>query len=239
MRLVGFSTGALAYSDFRRGVALLRGQKMRAVELSALRQQELQPLVEGVADLDLSSFAYVSVHAPSAIRVNDERSVVELLAPLGGRGWPIILHPDAVHDFTLWRKLGDQICIENMDKRKPAGRTARELAAVFGRLPEAGFCFDIGHARQVDSTMTEAYLILRDFGSRLRQAHVSEVNTRSKHDRLSYASILAFQEVAQWIPEETPLILETPVGESEMGAEVRRVLEALPVPAGAGSAIMT
>jgi len=47
---------------------------------------------------------------------------------------------------------------------------------------------------------------------------VSEVNTRSKHDVLSYTSILAFQEVAELIHSEVPLILETPVGEPEIEA---------------------
>ncbi len=77
--------------------------------------------------------------------------------------------------------------------------------------------------------MTEAYLILRDFGSRLRQVHVSEVNTRSKHDVLSYTSILAFQQVAHLIPDNIPLILETPVPIEKMEAEIERVREALPV----------
>jgi len=77
--------------------------------------------------------------------------------------------------------------------------------------------------------MTEAYLILRDFGSRLRQIPVSEVNTRSKHDTLSYTSILAFQEFAHLIPVEIPLILETPVREFDMEAEIERVRSALPV----------
>jgi hypothetical protein len=116
-----------------------------------------------------------------------------------------------------------------MDKRKPIGRTAQELASIFQKLPEATLCFDIGHARQVDPTMTESYLILRQFGPRLRQVHVSEVNTRSKHDVLSYASILAFQEVADLIPLEVPLILETPLIESEMQSEIEKVDSALPV----------
>ena len=77
--------------------------------------------------------------------------------------------------------------------------------------------------------MTEAWLILREFGPRLRQVQVSEVNTRSKHDRLSYASILAFQEVAYLIPEGVPLILETPVPGADIEEEIARVREALPV----------
>ena len=77
--------------------------------------------------------------------------------------------------------------------------------------------------------MTEAYLMLREFGSKLRQVHVSEVNTRSKHDPLSYASILAFQEVAHLIPANVPLILETPVAEDRIKAEITKVREALPL----------
>ena len=140
-----------------------------------------------------------------------------------------MVHPDAISNFALWRQLGALVCIENMDKRKPIGRTANELANIFGQLPEATLCFDIGHARQIDLTMTEAYLILRDFGPRLTQVHVSEVNTRSKHDPLSYSSIVAFQEVSRLIPAHVPLILETPVREEEMESEIAKVREALPL----------
>jgi len=46
MRLVGFSTGALAFADFRRGLQMLRETGAKAVELSALRAAELDPLME-------------------------------------------------------------------------------------------------------------------------------------------------------------------------------------------------
>jgi hypothetical protein len=128
------------------------------------------------------------------------------------------------------------LCVENMDKRKPIGRTANELESVFDQLPEASLCFDIGHARQVDSTMTEAYFILKRFSRRLRQVHLSEVNTRSKHDRLSYASVLAFREVAPLIPEDVPIILETPVSEDQLASEVQQATEALPLAEPAWSA---
>jgi endonuclease IV len=100
---------------------------------------------------------------------------------------------------------------------------------IFKQLPDATFCFDIGHARQYDATMTEAYLILREFGTRLRQVHVSEVNTTSRHAPLSYASILAFQEVAHLIPSHVPLILETPVREEDIDAEIAKANQALPL----------
>lgn len=77
--------------------------------------------------------------------------------------------------------------------------------------------------------MTEAYFILKRFSYRLQQVHLSEVNARSKHDPLSYASILAFRDVAPLIPEDVPIILETPVPEDQIDFEVGQAMDALPV----------
>jgi hypothetical protein len=229
MRQIGFSTGALAYADFRRGLAMIHRKGLPAVELSALRQNELAPLLDALPTLDLSDFNYISIHAPSQFEPEWEAALWKRLSSETWRKWPIVVHPDALYDFSLWRRLGSAVCVENMDKRKPIGRSARELALIFKQLPDATFCFDIGHARQYDATMTEAYLILREFGTRLRQVHVSEVNTTSRHAPLSYASILAFQEVAHLIPSHVPLILETPVREEDIDAEIAKANQALPL----------
>lgn len=228
MRPIGFSTGALAYADFRHGLEMSRTQECQAIELSALREAEALPMLDALDSLDLSGFSYVSLHAPSQFRPEWEGVLWERLRRELRRGWPVIVHPDALHDLSLWREFGPLLCIENMDKRKPIGRTARELGYFFERLPEASLCFDIGHARQCDPTMTEAYLILKEFGSKLRQVHVSEVNTASKHDPLSYASILSFQDLAHRIPDDVPLILETPVAAAGMAAEMMKARQALP-----------
>jgi hypothetical protein len=46
MRPIGFSTGALAKGDFRRGLDLQRRSGISAIELSALRDHELPHLLE-------------------------------------------------------------------------------------------------------------------------------------------------------------------------------------------------
>jgi hypothetical protein len=58
-RRLGFSTGALACGDFRRALAMLgRMRSVCVVELSALREAELEPLAEAVDnDLDLDQFS--------------------------------------------------------------------------------------------------------------------------------------------------------------------------------------
>ena len=160
MRRIGFSTGALARGDFRAALAILRRHKVTIVELSALRIEDLAPLIAALPSLDLERFSFVSVHAPSRFDRDCEQWVVEQLSVLVQGGFPVIVHPDIIVEPERWSSLGSKLVIENMDKRKPVGRTVSELREVFGLLPAARFCFDIGHARQVDPSMTEASLLL-------------------------------------------------------------------------------
>ncbi len=239
-RLVGFSTGALAPGDVPSALSLLRALsaagRARAVELSALRLSELDPLLAALPGLDLSGFDYVSVHAPSRFSAAEEGRVAEALAGVVALGFPVVLHPDAIHDFAVWRRLGKGLAIENMDRRKPLGRTVVELGRVFDRLPEASFCFDIGHAHQVDRTMNDAHFLLRELGTRLAQVHVSEVTTRGRHAPLSRSSAFAFRKVAAWLPAEVPILVEAPLaapGPAGIEAQMTLAAEALCLSPGA------
>jgi hypothetical protein len=138
MRPTGFSTGALAYADFRRGLAMTQSSpECSAIELSALRQPELLPLLESLHTLDLSRFSYVSIHAPSQFEPGWEAQCAAYLRAELSRGWPIVVHPDVLTDMALWREFGPLLCVENMDKRKPIGGTSEQLARIFDRLPDA------------------------------------------------------------------------------------------------------
>lgn len=229
MRTIGFSTGALARDDFRQALLMLADKPVNAVELSALRQGELAPLVDQIESLDLTKYIYTALHAPSSIDASFECEVLRLLERIASYGWPIIVHPDAMHKPSDWARFGGLLCIENMDKRKSIGQTATDLRRIFDSLPQASFCFDIGHAAQVDPTMSGATAILQEFGSKLKQLHVSGVNTQSKHDPLSVSSILAFHRVSHLVPTDIPIILESRVEEGEIVEELNKAIEALSV----------
>lgn len=219
---IGFSTGSIALDDVQHGLDVATHSRTSAVELSALREDELDPLLQSLDRLrsQLESFEYVSFHAPSKREHMSEVEFVGKLQQVADRGWAIIVHPDVIEDFSLWRRLGKAVCIENMDKRKRIGRTAAQLQEIFAQLPEATFCFDIGHARQVDPTMQEAESFLRNFHDRLRQVHMSYVNSQSRHERLNFESIRAFQRVSHWFDDAIPIILETPVQRGEVEEEI-------------------
>lgn len=229
MRCIGFSTGALAKSDFRLALSRLREFQISVVELSALRIEELDPLVEALDDLDLDAFELVSFHAPSRFLDADEMHVVDQLHKVISRKIPVVVHPDVIRTPDAWTRFGSMLLLENMDKRKPGGRTARDLARLFERFPDAGFCFDVGHARQVDPTMTEAQMILAGFVDRLREVHVSEVNTSSRHDPISVYAMSAFRSVSSLIPDYVPIVLETLIdeGQSDILTEINRAQAAL------------
>jgi len=228
MRLIGFSTGALAYANFREALRMLKEERIKAVELSALRISEWKTLFLSLPQLDLNLFDYISIHLPSKMTAQEERAVAtDILESSQGWTWPLVIHPDTISDWGLWRELGQLVCVENMDMRKEIGRTDRELELIFRHLPESRLCFDIGHACQVDPSMGVAYWILKHFQQKLVQVHVSEVNSHSKHDTLSYTTMESFRQVANMIPPDIPLILETPVAQAEMLTEVHKARFAL------------
>jgi hypothetical protein len=76
MRPIGFSTGALAKADFRRALDTIREHRIDVVEFSALRLEELAPLLDFLCNLPAATFSFASVHAPSRFPPDAERSVV-------------------------------------------------------------------------------------------------------------------------------------------------------------------
>ena len=50
---IGFSTGALALGDWRKALAMLNKSSATAIELSALREQELEPLIKSLSEIEL------------------------------------------------------------------------------------------------------------------------------------------------------------------------------------------
>jgi len=219
MNLIGFSSGALAKGDFRAGIDLQQKRGITAVEVSALRDHEFLPLVASVCTLDLSAFAYVSFHAPSRLVTLTEESLIEGLLRLP-ETWALVVHPDIICTPQLWEVLGERLCVENMDLRKSTGRTVAELSPIFTLLKEASFCFDLGHARQVDPTMGVALELLRAFGSRMRQLHLSEVTETGRHKAIGFMSEHAFRRIASLLPS-CPVIIESIISSSEIDAELQ------------------
>ncbi|HXI12372.1 MAG TPA: hypothetical protein VNM92_06970 [Thermoanaerobaculia bacterium] len=228
MRAIGFSTGALAKGDFRSALQMNHDSSLGAdaIELSALRDRELATLIDAVPTLGLSAFQYVSFHAPGRLENLSEKAVVDALSLLPSK-WPLVVHPELLATPELWRPLGERLCIENMDNRKSFGRTLDEMRELFDSFPDATFCLDVGHARQVDPSMDGTLAMLRELGPRLKQLHVSDVGSDGEHMRLGTSAATAFAEIALHVPLGCPIIIESVITSvSGMAAELDAVARA-------------
>jgi hypothetical protein len=206
---LGFSTGALERGNYRAAVSWMVKHKVRAVELSALRFEELEPLVTGLDELPLDKFDYVSFHAPSYFAKEQESRVIDLLRPVQHRGWNIIVHPDVIYTPKLWSCFGDQLLVENMDRRKPVGRTVCELKAIFKNLPKARLCLDVAHARQLDTSLVMLWELLRAFSGRLAEIHISELDSSCKHQPMSRKAVTDYQQILGRGLRMAPVIVES------------------------------
>ncbi len=162
-------------------------------------------------NLDLSSFEYVSFHAPSSFSSANEATVVELLTSVARRGWNVIVHPDVIYSPILWKGLDSRLLIENMDRRKPIGRNAGELLNLFRQLTTARLCLDVAHARQVDSTLSVLFELVKTFRTRIGQVHISELDSLSRHRPLSDRAVHDFAMFSD-VLRSVPVIIESVIG---------------------------
>jgi sugar phosphate isomerase/epimerase len=216
----GFSTGALAKGDFKAGLAMLEAHAFEGVEVSALRMKELPVLIEAFATLPLERYAgRVSIHAPSKFSRDEEGPLAEQIAVLAPRVDGIVLHAEAIWDATVWRALGAKVLVENADGRKRTGRTANEMSTIFSELPAARMCLDLGHVYQVDPTLLEARRMLKAFGDRIGQIHLSQLDHTCSHRPLMYGIVHELRRIAHLVPD-TMVILEACVPAADIAFQL-------------------
>jgi sugar phosphate isomerase/epimerase len=221
-RPFGFSTGSLDPHNPAEAIARAIRLGTRAIELSALRVDELTAISRAKREIDLSSFVWISLHAPSRYTAEIESRIADELSEISAGEHPVVVHPDAIHDFRLWTRFGKRLLIENMDKRKLRGRLAKDFFSYFEALPEARLCLDVAHVRQVDASFVEGYKFLREFGDRLAEIHISEISSDSRHSRLSmHDSFL--REFLTLVPNDIPVIIESVLNGTTAEAELSSV----------------
>lgn len=211
--MLGYSTGFMV--DARRQWPALVDRAASfsrlAVELSALSLSELPGLVRFLGDLGRLPFEFTSVHAPSkGLHEIDDAELVSILTGLPPWVDAVVIHPDTIREPREFRRLGRLLTIENMDARKPTGRTADELEPLFAELPEAGLCFDIAHAKDVDPEMIVGEAIMDRFGHRLRHVHLSSLGAKSGHVPLTAEDEQLFQPLLSRC-RDVPWVLEAAI----------------------------
>lgn len=231
MHLIGWSTGALLpkgnKSNYQLAIDLLKTTSFTAIEFSVLREQELPIFLENLPHLDTIGFNHISFHISKHKNLT-EKEIFKKIQPVIEKGWLIVHHPDIITDFGIWKQLGSQLCIENMDGRKQDGRSVKELERYFNNLPDASMCFDIGHVKQIDPSMKLGKEICQIFGQKIKIIHLSEVdNTFYSHSPINDKSLEDFAEIINFLSGCSIILEYCPL--TDLGKEVQYIVEKFPL----------
>lgn len=210
----GIATGAYVAErdDWPSALARAHREGWRALELTAIRLERLESLVQLLAEEPgaLDGFERLSVHAPANDVRADPAKIVGLVRHLP---YDVVLHPDIYRGQGWIRELGSRAVFENMDSTKAFGRFTDDLTEVFRTLPEAAFCLDVAHVWTNDPSLALGHELLDRHGSRLRQLHVSGIEPDGTHRPTTDADLELYAPLLERCGT-VPWLLEAELGET-------------------------
>lgn len=217
----GFPSGKLDKLKLWQAIERNLAISSKAIEVTALRYCEFDSILDDVSMTYIPDDTEVSFHAPASFSWWQEMYIAYRLRNKPYDRLPVVLHPDTLRDPANWEPFHNRLRIENMDLRKSTGITVEDLRPFFERLPDAEWCFDVGHARQVDPTMDLAKHLLDAFGDRLGEIHMSVVLPCGKHSAMTEEATEDYRKLFAGMHIRVPVILETLLDDESMKRDVQ------------------
>lgn len=177
-RNIGFSTGVFfPHSSIPEALRILKEHSVTAVEIGPDFSHPETFEANELTIEDLSSFTIVSHHAPSiTYGYNPETEFVfKRIARLQAitRLAKVVVHPDWVEDFSVFKHAPFTVAFENMDCRKQSFKTATEMRDLLEKDPAWEMVFDINHVYTNDRTLRSVGEFIELCGDRITQIHLS------------------------------------------------------------------
>jgi len=233
MPLLGFGTGCF-YKNLepvsKKAIALVRNTGCNAIELCAGRRERLDYL-KTIPEEDLSSFSYVSLHAPDDVVYADDeqtRTVLDSIVTSHERlnFELVVFHPSKVQDKSVFKEYALPIAFENVDKG--FGQTPEEMGEFFSEL-DARMVLDVLHAHLVDPSNRIAGQFCSRFKDRICQVHLSGHQQHGKDQQQHYPLSETKQlELLVAVPPNLPVIIESVFPEysgNDLDAWIKRQLK--------------
>jgi hypothetical protein len=218
--LLGPSTGCL----YKLGISLtdkvkfIKSLGANAIELGFGHKDRLAPdQLSGLTSELLRNFDYVSVHAPSDHEYENNTETREILDKLSNINKNIrelnlvVIHPDKIKDYSVFRNYDLLFAIENSDTRKPFGQKPEELIPILKANPNFQITLDLNHVYGNDRSMSLAKDFYKKLGNKIAEIHLSGYVTH--HDPLFKTKQIEILNALKNL--ENPLIIESPVNSTK------------------------
>lgn len=183
MNNVGFSTGCFYKTQdglSSEVINIFREMDHEVIEIMFHSVSDT-PRFERLVPSDFSGFKFISLHAPIYRGKHQKVEYIKSLKAIESMHREIefdliILHPDMFDDFVLLKNFNLPYAVENMDSRKRSCQGVKDLEDIFNKI-DASFVLDVNHVFTNDKTMALADELLKKFGSKLKEVHVSGFDT--------------------------------------------------------------
>lgn len=178
---LGYSTGVFfAYNiPLLQKVELIYKTQSDAIELGFTKKERLKGSFDTKLYHLVKKFKYRSIHAPVIdIRYpsKDSKWIIEKVLTLAENinANTVLFHPDLIDDFVwLNKQFGNLLAFENMDRRKPYGKSVKDMKEVFNKSPKAKWVFDVNHLYTINKTMSKTTVYYESLKDRLCHYHLS------------------------------------------------------------------
>lgn len=157
-----------------------------------------------------SKFETVTLHTPS-LDYKDSKITHDYLSKISQLHKlinlkNIVIHPNMVSDWNVFKKYDLPWSIENMDPRKPGFTSVKAIKSLIDKTG-MGFTFDIQHCFHNDTTMRLAQRFLDALEDKIVEYHISGYTPYIMHDAIYKTKQNQF---LQYITKkDKPIIIES------------------------------
>lgn len=175
---IAVSTGVFyPHLSIKESLAIFATEGILAIEIGSDYAKPSTSVWEEIFLDDLAHFSRISLHAPAIAyglnietkRVFEKIDHLHSLRPLDC----VVVHPDTVENFSVFRNVSWPVAFENMDWQKSNFQTAESMKCVFDAVPKAGLVLDVNHIYTNDKSMSIVNQFYDLYSDRLRQYHIS------------------------------------------------------------------
>jgi len=231
---IGFSTGCL-YKNMnpisKRAVEMIVSTGCNIIELGAGEKSRIYEL-SSIDKSDLSQFEYVSLHAPDDLIYDNNEETLEILKKISENHARlnfdcVVIHPDAVADWSVFDVFDLPIAFENVDEWKDFGKSAQDIKKVFG-FGDYGMICDLTHAHTIDSSTKLARDLQKEFTERICHIHLSGYHCFGGDSQKHYPLYLTKQrELLDAVILDRPIVIESVLPKCIEGDEVEYMKDSL------------
>ena len=215
-RIISFSLGNIwrwsGSPDRSKLIRYLKTLDISGVEIVFPTEQELNAFHISSIDAQwLSGLPYTTIHAPFNLFSShaSEETILKQLNVISElyentHAKSVVFHPAPYEKLAPLTDRNFHVTVENLPPGRHTG--IPELRRIFKKYPEFSFCLDISHAYLWSKYETAR--LLREFGSRLSQIHLSGTYRRKSHQSLQSVSRDFLQTIEDIKQFDVPLVVE-------------------------------